>query len=152
MRLLAPLAVLLAFSACSQPDGAGNTGPDNMTGNVTIAKPPAPSAITNATDGTSLESPEVRALVERETIEDEHCRGSSGDDPETMRACNRRQQLLAQIERKGWCWGGSDIGAEMHWVRCASQPGYVRGQFDKPYFNDAEINEAEAEWASRPRE
>ena len=86
---------------------------------------------------------EVRLLIRHADTENDHCRGDSGDDPETLRACNRRYYLLLSLERKGWCWGGSHYGYLEHWLKCADDPDYRPGQYgSKPPFSDDDIREA----------
>lgn len=75
-------------------------------------------------------------------MENDQCRGGSGDDPETLHACNRRYHLLMTLERRGWCWGGGRIGAEDHWLRCSMDPGYRPGQLGSaPPYSEQEIAE-----------
>lgn len=35
----------------------------------------------------------------------EQCRGGSGDDPRTMRACDEREKVDVQLTQAGWCYG-----------------------------------------------
>ena len=37
--------------------------------------------------------------------ENEGCRGGSGDDPNTEKACDRRSAIALKIEEIGWCYG-----------------------------------------------
>jgi len=69
----------------------------------------------------------VRMLIRRADIENGHCRGGSGDVPETWRACNRRDRLIIELKEKGWCWGGSDVGYLEHWLKCADDPYNAQG-------------------------
>lgn len=49
------------------------------------------------------------------------CRGGSGDDSDTWKACGRRDLLGEQIEKLGWCYGASkpDMAAYQHqWLPC----------------------------------
>lgn len=87
--------------------------------------------------------PDITALMVQEQRENEQCRGGNGDSRETMLACNRRQASLKRLQDRGYCWGGADIGADMHFVTC--KPGdkdYSPGAFDEPYFSEDEIKEA----------
>jgi hypothetical protein len=84
----------------------------------------------------------VRSLIRRTDIEDNHCRGDFGDDPETLRACNRRYYLLIALEKKGWCWGGADVGYLEHWLKCADDPDYRPGGYgSKPPYSRKDIEE-----------
>ena len=65
---------------------------------------------------------EIAVLMQHNEIEDEWCRGASGDYPETWRACDRRDKLTDLLIAKGWCWGTSDphaVSAELYWLKCA---------------------------------
>lgn len=47
------------------------------------------------------------------------CRGNSGNDPETMRACDRREVVGAALEAVGWCYGRKgEYGYQMGWHQC----------------------------------
>lgn len=48
------------------------------------------------------------------------CRGGSGDDPATMRACDARNLADAALAAADWCYGRQgEYGAQMEWHRCA---------------------------------
>jgi hypothetical protein len=50
-----------------------------------------------------------------------NCRGGSGDDPATQKACDARENIYTKIAAQGWCWGHKDdIGADRKWVPCAA--------------------------------
>lgn len=85
---------------------------------------------------------EVRSLIRRADIENGHCRGNSGNNPETLRACNRRERIMAELEKTGWCWGGSQVGYLQHWLKCADDPYYRPGGHGPKFlYSDEEINE-----------
>lgn len=85
---------------------------------------------------------EVRSIIRRTDMENDHCRGSGGDDPETLRACNRRYYLLLALEKRGWCWGGGDYGYQEHWLRCRDDPDYRLGQYGaQPPYSETDIQE-----------
>ena len=47
------------------------------------------------------------------------CRGNSGDDPDTMKACDRREVVGAALQSVGWCYGREgEYGYQMDWHRC----------------------------------
>ncbi|MDR6850365.1 hypothetical protein [Sphingomonas sp. BE137] len=49
------------------------------------------------------------------------CRGHSGDDPTTIAACDRRDAMIAEVNKKGWCWGPDEaIEADRHWMRAGT--------------------------------
>lgn len=80
---------------------------------------------------------DVRPLLRRAETEAALCR-SSGNE-ETMNVCNFAHKLHVQLGRLGWCWGGSDFGALMHWVRCETDPYTAPGQLEgsEPPFPEA---------------
>lgn len=124
-----PLAALLA--GCQPADD--EKAPHNAT---------AATADANvATNRNPTSQPfDAKPLMKRADTENEHCRGGHGDDPETMRACNRRQKFLTELERRGWCF---EDDVEQHWLRCADDPDYRPGQYgSEPPFSEEDIREA----------
>lgn len=52
----------------------------------------------------------------------ELCRGGSGDNPETHRACDNREKLDKVIRKAGWCYGrDGQPGYLQEWERCVPQ-------------------------------
>ncbi|WP_454816574.1 hypothetical protein [Labrys neptuniae] len=51
------------------------------------------------------------------------CRGGSGDDPATLRACGQRDALTRQLGKAGWCFGRKDDpdAASYQWHRCTAK-------------------------------
>ena len=61
----------------------------------------------------------VSALVKAETRLNERCRGGSGDDPATMKACDEREKYVRKLKSLGWCYGRPDqIDADRTWQKC----------------------------------
>lgn len=90
-------------------------------------------------------APEIRDPMLRNAKENSLCRGGSGGNRSTLRACNRRDGVGTELMKLGWCWGGSDTGASMRWLRCSDEPHYdpsVLRRSEPPYFSDADIEEA----------
>lgn len=88
---------------------------------------------------------EVRDPLLRNAKENSLCRGGSGGNRSTLRACNRRDGIMAELMKLGWCWGGSDTGAFMRWLRCNEDPRHDSSELfrsDPPYFSEAEIEDA----------
>ena len=83
----------------------------------------------------------VRHLLQRADIENAVCRDRGNE--ETMNACNRRHYMHVELERRGWCWGGSEIGADRHWVRCSTERSWWPGQVAEsgPPFPEAELTD-----------
>lgn len=62
---------------------------------------------------------EVAQLIVQEEVLNDKCRGGSGDDNATLKACNERDVIFKKIKAKNWCWGHDDqIGADRVWERC----------------------------------
>lgn len=57
-------------------------------------------------------------IAQAETLND-RCRGGSGDDPATEKACGERDVIFRKIKAKNWCWGhDGQVGADRTWERC----------------------------------
>ena len=49
------------------------------------------------------------------------CRGGSGEDHRTVEACDARDKLIKQIDKKGWCYGKkAQLGYQFRWHACVS--------------------------------
>lgn len=49
------------------------------------------------------------------------CRGGSGDDPRTQKACAERDRAVTGLQQAGYCYGRrGQIGAQMSWHRCGA--------------------------------
>jgi len=85
---------------------------------LTGCSPAAPQKVAEARPS-SQTALSVEELLRRYDVENEGCRGGSGDDPETDRACERREQVSAQLQAAGWCYGeNAAYGYQMEWRRC----------------------------------
>ena len=61
----------------------------------------------------------VRSLIELWTAQNSLCRGSSGDKPETQRACMERQATGRALDALNWCYGAKgQMAYQMRWHRC----------------------------------
>lgn len=60
------------------------------------------------------------AIIHQWAEYDENCRGGSGDDPATQRACDAREAIGPQVNAAGYCLGTQDdpSEADMYWHRC----------------------------------
>ncbi|NUT00481.1 MAG: hypothetical protein HOP96_05855 [Sphingomonas sp.] len=150
-RLIA--AMLLASLAACDTDMYGNTSAcrdgdantecpiDGSRESQAGAQPPSSDA-----------PPDVRQLIERATAENEQCRGASGDDPETLKACNRRYEAMVELEARNWCLGGGEIAANDRWLRCSEDPDYRPGLLgSEPPFTERDIQEAAHIMTSAPK-
>ncbi|MGD9739103.1 MAG: hypothetical protein AB7O56_11140 [Bauldia sp.] len=58
-------------------------------------------------------------LIDMWVVENGQCRGGHGDDPETWRACGRRDLLDLELDGRGWCYGRANEPATQNaWHRC----------------------------------
>jgi hypothetical protein len=69
--------------------------------------------------------PDLRALMRQEHVEHRRCRGGLGDRPETYRACNRRDCVTFELEKRGWCSDGQGSGAVRSWTSCSNLPDHT---------------------------
>lgn len=61
----------------------------------------------------------IKKLIKQWEIEENNCRGDYGDDPETLKACGRRSDVIQALEKAGWCLGKDDESrADMRWHVC----------------------------------
>lgn len=62
---------------------------------------------------------DVKKLIMQWEAEETICRGSSPDDPKTMKACVRRSAVVQALEKSGWCYGTEDQArVDMRWHKC----------------------------------
>lgn len=62
---------------------------------------------------------EAQVLIRQWLKEYEGCQGS-GDDPKTLKACQRRGEVIAKLEAGGWCYGKETDSSrsEYDWHLC----------------------------------
>ena len=61
----------------------------------------------------------IAQLVAQEAVLNDRCRGGSGDDDATGKACAARDMIFKQIEAEGWCWGhDGQAEADRDWEPC----------------------------------
>lgn len=47
------------------------------------------------------------------------CRGGSGDSPDTMAACEQRDDVIGELKRLGWCYGPDyEVQSKKRWLQC----------------------------------
>ncbi|WDF73676.1 hypothetical protein [Novosphingobium sp. KACC 22771] len=91
----------------------------------------------------------IRPLLQRADSEQGACRGlADGQKYNGLsgpRRCNLSHRAFVLLEERGWCWGGSDIEAEKHWMRCREIPRYVIGTLraEGDPFSAADIEKTE---------
>jgi hypothetical protein len=97
-----PRAFLSALMNQSQPSFNG------------AAKKGAPTDSTQEAIPTAVQS-----LLELWEKQNAKCRGGSGDEPETLRMCDARDETSRRLDKLDYCYGkNGQIGAEMEWHRC----------------------------------
>ncbi|MDC7683320.1 hypothetical protein PQU92_08530 [Asticcacaulis sp. BYS171W] len=70
-----------------------------------------------------------KALLTHYADLNEQCRGGSGDDPKTMKACDERDALSDKLEKAGYCYGEfAEYGFQSGWAKCSN------GKAPKPEF------------------
>lgn len=70
-------------------------------------------------DETSSSDPasSVNVLIEKWEGLNENCRGGSGDDPDTMKACDQRSGVSERLEALGYCYSREENSTEV-WRTC----------------------------------
>lgn len=63
---------------------------------------------------------EARDLIRREAAEYALCRDAGNEA--TLTVCNNAHNLRVKLAGLGWCWGGAEIEADKHWLRCEGDP------------------------------
>ncbi len=64
-------------------------------------------------------SQDVALLLKRVAELNTRCRGGSGDDPDTLAACDARDVLVEELRARGWCYGRPDEPGYLHnWHPC----------------------------------
>jgi hypothetical protein len=64
----------------------------------------------------------IQQLIASERKLNDKCRGGSGDDPATQKACDQRDALDRKLQSAGWCYGRPDqIEADKTWQPCPKQ-------------------------------
>ena len=70
----------------------------------------------------ALAAPKPNGLIADWTRLNSLCRGGSGDDPATMKACGERDALTPRIEAAGWCYGQKgQFGYQYRWHACTAR-------------------------------
>lgn len=73
-------------------------------------------------------SPAVKALIGRYMSYNEQCRGGSGDNPSTLKACQLRDKAYIAIKKSGWCWGPPEVSnVDKSWLKCADTMNSASG-------------------------
>ena len=71
------------------------------------------------------------SLLQDVAVLNSNCRGGSGDNSETWRACGARDYVAFLLSQRAYCYGKEgQSGFQMEWHRCVS--GSFRA--DKPKF------------------
>jgi hypothetical protein len=61
----------------------------------------------------------TQQLIDKAEKPNDKCRGGSGSDPSTMKACDDRELVIKDLKKTGWCWGeDNQIEADKKWQPC----------------------------------
>ncbi|MBZ9940140.1 hypothetical protein LB533_03375 [Mesorhizobium sp. BR1-1-13] len=81
--------------------------------------PIVPANKKNETKGETTTATSPARLIRQWQAANENCRGGSGDDPQTVKACGARDVLADQLEAAKWCYGkNGQSGYQYKWHRC----------------------------------
>jgi hypothetical protein len=102
-----------------------------IVGYFTIIRPEEVHSVGEASSAASGDS--VQALISKEEVLNDRCRGGSGDDPETNKSCAERDAAVEQLKLAGWCWGtDNQVEADKKWQRCEAPASMSTSSAD-PY-------------------
>jgi hypothetical protein len=77
--------------------------------------------------GSVAPSSEIKALLATWDTLNGRCRGGSGDDQNTLDACDEREKIAGQLTARGWCYGEpGQAGYQMVWHPCKKDPGLLK--------------------------
>lgn len=63
-----------------------------------------------------------QGLIDQWRIQNTLCRGGSGDQPDTQRACEKRQEIGRALDNLDWCYGTKDqMAYQMQWHQCRAE-------------------------------
>lgn len=69
-----------------------------------------------AGESDSPKDPAIKALLDKEQLLNEKCRGGFGDSLETKKYCKEKERTVSALKNKGWCWGyPGQIEADKVW-------------------------------------
>ena len=123
MRIPIVLTLIAGFSVgCTreQPRAPLDAGAGPPPAVAPAPAKPVPPVKAHAAPAATAPADDVASLLARERKLNDRCRGGSGDDPATMKACDERDVLVKKLQARGWCWGREDqIEADKKWEQCA---------------------------------
>ena len=90
---------------------------------VTVLMERTTSAISSPTQNALPGVPPLLGEIDQANSK---CRGMPGDSTEGMVACEKRDRLMQEAEKAGWCWGPQEsFGYERHWIQCNEDPARI---------------------------
>lgn len=101
-------------------------------------------ALTFATNALASAVSSPDALFAQEDKLNDRCRGGSGDDPNTQKACDARDKIDAQLKQMGWCWGhAGQIEADKKWEHCSrsKEADSSKVQFDPDAYRKSQMTD-----------
>jgi hypothetical protein len=85
-----------------------------------------------ASESDSPKDPTINALLDKEKLLKEKCRGGFGDSLETKIYCKEREITASALNKKGWCWGyPGQVEADKVWHECSDKSKLEK---KSPYF------------------
>jgi hypothetical protein len=119
MKPLFTLVLMLALAGC----GPKPVDPEQVRkARADKAQTPAADPAGTVPAAYHAFPPEVRASIYQWDLLNQKCSGRFRQRDEA--ACSARDALSKSLLAKGWCFGGSDDPAQLHWVLCAEDfPG-----------------------------
>ena len=93
--------------------------------------------------------PDIKILLDKESALNDRCRGGSGDDPQTQKYCDQRDETFGQLKSKGWCYGPDEApGYQKSWRKCQAAGSEVNNSPPKtqaadPYADQYEKDKVE---------
>jgi hypothetical protein len=77
---------------------------------------------------------EVGSLIAEEETLNRECRDGSGDNPETLKFCDKRDAVFTKLNELGWCFGREDQSeADKQWGKCHAE--HKDSQVQNPAIN-----------------
>lgn len=71
--------------------------------------------------GSAKEAVSIRALLKTFGELNDQCRGGPGDNPNTLKACDKREAVARKLDAADWCYGKHrQAGYQMKWHKCTA--------------------------------
>jgi hypothetical protein len=99
-------------------EGTNAVSPEDASPTVVQSEAPPAGPVLSAS--VALPDPLSIPIIAQYEQLNETCRGGSGDEPATMKACDDREALYPKVSAQGYCYGTLDDPdeASKNWHRC----------------------------------